>query len=53
MDLHVHIPGRAPEHVVRVIDGRAVIVPPARAQTPVPAQVEQTSVQTSISNLTQ
>jgi len=34
MELHVIIPGRAPDLVVRVVDGRPVIVPPAR---PVPA----------------
>lgn len=34
MELHVIIPGRAPDLVVRVVGGRSVIVPPAR---PVPA----------------
>jgi hypothetical protein len=34
MELHVIIPGRAPDLVARVVDGRAVIVPPVR---PLPA----------------
>jgi hypothetical protein len=37
MELHVIIPGRAPELVVRVVDGRPVIVPPV---TPLPAAYE-------------
>lgn len=35
MDLHVIIPGRAPELVARVVDGKLAIVPPKNApQTP-------------------
>lgn len=34
MDIHVIIPGHAPDHVLSVIGGRPVIVPPAR---PIPA----------------
>lgn len=32
MELHVIIPGRAPELVARVVDGQLVIVPPAPDQ---------------------
>jgi hypothetical protein len=36
MDLHVIIPGRAPELVARVVDGAVIIVPPP-APPPPPA----------------
>jgi hypothetical protein len=34
MELHVIIPGRAPELVVRVVDGKPVVIPPV---VPAPA----------------
>ena len=36
MDLHIIAPGRAPELVLRVVEGRPVIVPPAPRAHPVP-----------------
>lgn len=40
MELHVIIPGRAPELVVRVVDGKPVIVPPVAPAPAAPAQLE-------------
>lgn len=36
MELHVIIPGRAPELVVRVVEGRVIIVPPPLVATQEP-----------------